>query len=124
MERKQRHPYNKWPTTWMNRKVCHLISSVLTMEPYSTFQGTNCGRGLTNGFPHRTPQRTTTSLVVLITRKRQRGSSKAGSTRSGSQQARCFGSMENVCSIVFPIRLPLIPSLSFSWFGQKRYLVR
>ena len=30
MERKQRHPYNKWPMTWMNPKVCHLISLVLT----------------------------------------------------------------------------------------------
>src|SRR5712672_3581186 len=99
METKQRYPYNRWLTTLMNRKVCNLISSVLTLEPYTFFQGTNCGRALTIGSPHRTDQRTTTLLVVLITRKRQRGSSKAGSIRSGSQQARCFGSMENVCLV-------------------------
>src|SRR5580698_5199942 len=102
MESKQRHPCNKWPTTWMNPKVCHLISTVLTMDPYSSFQGTNCERALITGSPHRTPQRTTTLLVVLITRKRQRGFSKAGSIRSGSQQVHCFGSMENVCPVAFP----------------------
>jgi hypothetical protein len=130
MERKQKHPYNKWPMTWINRKVCHQISSVLTMEPYTFFQGTNCGSVLTIGSPHRTPQQTTTSLVVLITRKRRRGFSRAGSIRNGSQQAPCFGSMENVCPAVFLISPVLIPSClsagsgkSVIWFVDYRWLL-
>ena len=77
-------------------KSCYLVSSVLTMGPNSFVQGTNYERALTNGYPHRTPQRTTMLLVVLITRKQQRGSSEAGSIRSGSQQVPYFGYMENV----------------------------
>ena len=65
-------------------------------------QGTNYRKALTNGSPHQTPQRTTISHVVLITRKLPRGSFKAGSIRSGRQLARFSGSMENVCLLQFP----------------------
>ena len=65
-------------------------------------QGTNYGKALTNGSPHQTPQRTTISHVVLITRKLPRGSFKAGSIRSGRPLARFSGSMENVCLLQFP----------------------
>src|SRR6267154_463073 len=51
-------------------------------------QGTNYRKALTNGSPHQTPQRTTISHVVLITRKLPRGSFKAGSIRSGRPLAR------------------------------------
>jgi hypothetical protein len=75
--------------------------SVLTMVSYPSLQGTNYGRAFTNGFPHRTPQRTTTSHVVLDTRKRQPGFLKAASFRIGSQQDRFFGFTENVCHVPF-----------------------
>src|SRR5258708_39602134 len=103
----------------MKGKVCHLISSVLAMEPYPIFQGTNCGRTLTNGLPHRTCRRTTTLHVVLITRNQQRGSFKAGSIRNGGQQAHFFGSMENVCTLLFPIRFSLIPSCLVAGSGKS-----
>jgi hypothetical protein len=70
-------------------------------ESYPSFQGTNCVRAFTNGSPHRTPRRTTTLHVPLITRKQQPGFSKAVSFRSGSQQDRFFGSTENVCPVLF-----------------------
>jgi len=119
MERKQRHPYNKSPTTWTKRNVCHPISSVLAVEPYLIFQETNCGRGLTNGSPPRTRQRTTTLHVILITRIQQHGFFKARSIKNGGQQARFFGSMENVCPLLFPTRFSLIPSCLVAGSGKS-----
>jgi hypothetical protein len=63
-----------------------LISSVLTMEPYDpSFQGTNYGRTFIDGSLHRTPRRTITLHVVLITKRQQPGFSKAASFRTGSR---------------------------------------
>jgi hypothetical protein len=75
----------------------HLISAI---EPYPFSQGTNYGRAFTNGSLLRTPRRTTTSHVTLVTRKRQRGFFKAVSFRSGSQPGRFFGFTENVCHVL------------------------
>jgi len=86
------------------KEIAGLLSNltVLTMLSYSSLQGTNYGKALTNGSPHQTPRRTTISHVVLITRKLQPGFFKAGSIRSGRQLARFFGSMENVCPFLIP----------------------
>jgi hypothetical protein len=93
-----------------------------TVDPYTSFQGINCRRAFTIGSRHQTRRQTTTSHVVLITRKHQPGSFKAASFRSGSQLDHFFGSTENVCHVFFPTWLPLIRSCS--WLGQKCYLVR
>src|SRR6267154_2329498 len=103
----------------MKSDVCYLISPVLTMLSYSSFQGTNYGKPLTNGSLHRTPRRTTILHVVLITRKLQRGSFRAGSIRSGRQLARSFGSMENVCPFLFISCLSLIPSCLVAGSGKS-----
>ena len=75
---------------------------IRAVGPYPFFKGTSYGRVFIDGFPHRTPQRTTTSHVVHITRKQQLGSFNAASFRSGSQPDLFFGSTENVCSALFP----------------------
>jgi heat shock protein HspQ len=74
---------------------------LLTTEPHTSFQGTYCRRAFTIGSPHRTLRRTTTSHMVLITRKQRPGFFKATSFRTGSQQGPFFGSTENVCSVLF-----------------------
>ena len=71
----------------------NLISAI---EPYPFSQGTNYGRAFTDGSLLRTPQRTTTSHVTLVTRNWRHGFFKAASFRSGSQQDRFFGFTENV----------------------------
>ena len=68
-------------------------------HPFFHFQGYHYKR-FANGSPLRTPRRTTTSHVALVTRKRQRGFFKAASFRSGSQQDRFFGFTENVRHIL------------------------
>src|SRR6266403_6169682 len=85
----------------MKSNVCHLILSVLTMEPYASFQGSNREKAFTAGSHHLTPRRTITLHVVLITRKRQDGCLKVASFRSGNQQVPFFGSTENVCPVLF-----------------------
>jgi len=77
------------------------------MEPYESFQKTDCGRASTNGSPHRIHQLTITLLVVLITRKLQRGSSKVPFTRDGNPKVRSFGFMGSVRPI--PIFYPIFP---------------
>jgi hypothetical protein len=75
------------------------------VESYPSLQVTNYGRTFTDGSPHRTPRRTTTSHVALVTRKLQPGFFKAASFGNGNQQDRFFGSTENVCSVLFSSRL-------------------
>jgi hypothetical protein len=77
------------------------------MEPYASFQKTNCGRASTNGSPHRIRQLTITLHVVLITRKLQRGSSKETFTRNGNPKVRSFGFMGSVRP--FPIFYLILP---------------
>jgi archaellum component FlaC len=80
------------------------LTSVLPsagQEPNPFFQKTNCGRTFTNGSLRRTPRRTTTSHVVLITRNPQPGFFKAASFRTGNQLDRSYGSTENVRPIFF-----------------------
>jgi hypothetical protein len=90
------------------------------MEPYDpSFQGTNYGRTFIDGSLHRTPRRTITLDVVLITKRQQPGFSKAVSFRTGSQQDHYFGSTENVCPILFPTRLPLIASYIVAGSGKS-----
>jgi len=77
-------------------EIRRLSSNLTGADLYSSFQGTNYGKALTNGSLHRTPRRTTISHVALITRKLQRGFFKVESIRSGRQLARFFGSTENL----------------------------
>ncbi|KAI0269073.1 hypothetical protein BGY98DRAFT_1101257 [Russula aff. rugulosa BPL654] len=67
----------------------------LAIEPYPSFQNTNCGIASTNGSPHRIRQQTITSRVVLITRKPQRGFSKGTFTRNGNQKVPSCGFTES-----------------------------
>ena len=92
----------------VKRLLFNLISAV-TM-PYASLQGSNCEKAFTNGSPHRIPQQIITSHVIPITRKPRLGFSRAASFRSGSQQDHFFGSMENVCPVLFPTWFALIPS--------------
>ena len=106
------------------KRMSSLTSSVLpvTSADYETLlilQGTNCKRTFTNGSHHRTPRRTTTSRVVLITRCPQPGFSMAPSLKSGSQQDRFFGSTENVCLIHFLTLLHLILSCIVAGSGKS-----
>ena len=95
-------------------------SSVLIMESYPSFQGTNFGRASENGSPHRTLRRTTTSHVVPIRRSRRPGFLKAVYFRSGSQQDRFFGFTENVCHVSkFLTRFPLIISCVVAGSGKS-----
>ena len=94
------------------------------MDPYAFFQGTNRERPSANGYPHRIPQRTTTSRVVLITRKLRPGFFKAVSFRSGSRQVHFFGFTENVRPVVFPTLTPSNTILYCSGLGQEHSLVR
>ena len=96
---------------------------MLTTESHPSFQGPNCAKAFTDGSPHQIPQRTTTSNVLLITKKLRLGSFKAASFRSGSQQDRFFGFMENVCPVLFPIDSSNTTSY-YSWVGQERSVVR
>jgi hypothetical protein len=80
-----------------------------------SFQGNNYERAFTNGFPHRTHQKTITLHVVLITRRQQTGFSKAKYTRNGSQQIHFSGSTENVRSIPPPSGGPLMITCNCSW---------
>src|SRR6266849_6354114 len=90
-----------------SRTFVLLTSSILAIEPYPSFQKTNCGRASTNGSPHRIRQLTITSRVVLITRKLQHGSSKETFTRNGNQRVRSCGSTESVRPV--PIFYPIFP---------------
>ena len=72
-----------------------------------------------NGSPHRTPPRTTTLRVILITRKQQHGFLKVEHIRSGSQQVHFFGSMESVRPVLFPTYSgPLIPPCLVAGSGK------
>ena len=68
-----------------------------------SFQGINCGKTFTNGYPHRIHPRITTLHVVLITKEQQPGSSEEPSSRNGCPQVRFFGFMVNVRPSRFPL---------------------
>jgi hypothetical protein len=82
-----------------------VASSILSMEPYVSFQKSKCERASTNGSPHRIRRLTIILRVVLITRKLQRGSSKEVFTTNGNPMVHSFGFMESVrpCPIFYPI---------------------
>ena len=80
------------------------------LEPYGSFQKTNCGRASTNGSPHQIRQLTITLRVILITRKSQCGSSKETYTRNGNQEHLSFGFTESVRPV--PIFYPILNDVS------------
>ena len=80
------------------------------LEPYASFQKTDCGRASTNGSPHPIRQLTITLRVILITRKLQRGSSKETFTRNGNQEVLSFGFTESVRPV--PIFYPILNDVS------------
>ena len=86
-------------------------------------QVTNCETAFINGSPHRIHQQTITSPVVHITRRWHLGSSKAASSKNGSQPVHYSGSTENVRSILIPTLSPADTVLYYSWFWQKCPLV-
>src|SRR5258708_1962265 len=92
---------------------------MLTTVRYASFQRTNCEKAFINGSPHRIPQQTITSHVVLITRKQHLGFLKAASFRSGSQQLHFFGFTENVCPVLFPTLLLLIATCIVAGSGKS-----
>ena len=77
------------------------------MEPYASFQKTNCWIASTNGSPHRIRQLTITLRVLPITRRLQSGSSKETSTGNGNQKVLSCGFTENVRPV--PIFYPILP---------------
>jgi hypothetical protein len=81
--------------------------------------GNQLREGIHRWLSHRTPRRTITLLVILITRKQRPGFFKAAFSRSGSQQDRFFGSTENVCPVHFPTRIPLIATCIIAGSGKS-----
>ena len=61
-----------------------LIGIDYTVDPYTSFQKTNCGRASTDGSPHRIRQLTITLPVILITKNPQHGSLEEAVTRNGN----------------------------------------
>ena len=81
----------------LSPSVINAICDVL-----SSFQGINCGRTFTNGYPHQIHLRTIISHVVPITKEQRPGSSKEPSSRNGCPRVRFFGFMVNVHLSCFP----------------------
>jgi hypothetical protein len=78
----------------------NIINAICRALP--SFQGINCVKTFTNGYPHRIRLRTTTSHVALITKEQRPGSSKGASSRNGCPRVQFFGFTVNVRPSRFP----------------------
>ena len=93
------------------KRLSFPASPVLSVEPYASFQGTNCERAFINGSPHQTRPQTITLRVIPITREQRHGSFKEAYSTNGWQRVRFSGSTENVYPI--PISRTTLPDNIF-----------